>query len=166
MPRMAFVGIVGLVNNMANNIREFTKLYPGIRPKIATLNMFFWLPLVREWIYSLGIVPCSKDSLTNILNYPINKEKSGNYTSNAVVIVIGGVKETLDTKPGVHSIYILKRKGFIKLAIETGCPIVPTYTFGEQDLFPQVLIPHKIKKFELISLFWLAFSTLLVHLPK
>jgi 1-acyl-sn-glycerol-3-phosphate acyltransferase len=44
----------------------------------------------------------------------------------------------LDAHPGTNDIILDKRKGFIRLALLTGTPIVPVFVFGENDLFFQV----------------------------
>lgn len=50
----------------------------------------------------------------------------------------GGAEEALDAHPGSHILTLSKRKGFIKIAIETGAQLVPMYCFGENELFEQV----------------------------
>jgi hypothetical protein len=50
-------------------------------------------------------------------------------------VLVGGEHEQMTAKPGRHEIFIKKRKGFIKLALEYGVPIVPAYAFGETDLY-------------------------------
>jgi len=53
--------------------------------------------------------------------------------NKSVAFIPGGVQEVtlIDiNKPDEIVLYLNKRKGFIKLAIETGTPIVPTFCFG------------------------------------
>ena len=42
-----------------------------------------------------------------------------------VLIIPGGVAECLEMKPGVETIYLRKRFGFVKIAIQTGAQLVP-----------------------------------------
>lgn len=43
----------------------------------------------------------------------------------SVLIFVGGEREQLLTTPGEHTIFLSGRKGFIKLALEYGTPLVP-----------------------------------------
>lgn len=59
------------------------------------------------------------------------------FTSNAVVLVVGGAQEALNARPGCYRICIKNRKGFVKIALETGASLVPVISFGEVDVFDQ-----------------------------
>lgn len=60
----------------------------------------------------LGMFPVSKPSLSHLLS----KRGKG----NAVVIVIGGAAESLASSPGVNTVVMKQRKGFIRVALEYG----------------------------------------------
>jgi hypothetical protein len=75
-------------------------------------------------------------------------------------LLVGGAAESLESYPGRYRLVLRKRKGFIKIALETGTDLVPVFSFGENDLFSSVLISensafrtfqNKIKK-------WLSFG--------
>lgn len=78
------------------------------------------------------------------------------YTSNGVVLVVGGAQEALFSRPGSYRICIKNRKGFIKVALETGASIVPVISFGEVDVYDQP--PNekgtKLRKFQEIYKRW------------
>lgn len=59
-----------------------------------------------------GMVSASKESVSHVLN-----NKGGGHAS---VIVIGGAEESLNAHPGSLTLNILKRKGFIKMALKHG----------------------------------------------
>ncbi|XP_037824412.1 2-acylglycerol O-acyltransferase 2-A-like [Lucilia sericata] len=139
-------GIIGtgISINMGNNIGKWLELFPGIRPKIATLDMHFYIPFMRELFRLWGLVSCSKESLTYYLtrpNDPKSKANKDGFTSNAVAVLVGGAQESLDSHPGRYILTLKNRKGFVKIAIRTGSPIVPTFSFGEVDIFDQVANP-------------------------
>lgn len=109
----------------------FTEMFPGIRSCLAILAGLFRIPLFREYIMSAGLYPVSKASLVHLLS------KSGK--GNAVVIIIGGAAESLSSSPGLNTVVIKQRKGFVKVALEFGADLVPVYSFGENELFQQVI---------------------------
>lgn len=78
------------------------------------------------------------------------------YTSNGVVLVVGGAQEALNARPGSYRIYIKNRKGFIKVALETGASLVPVVSFGEVDVFDQPSNEKgtKLRKFQEIYKRW------------
>lgn len=109
----------------------FPEVFPGIRVSLAILAGLFKIPLFRDYIMSAGLSPVSKPSLVHRLS------KSG--TGNAVVIIIGGAAESLESFPGVNTVVMRQRKGFVRMALEFGADLVPVYSFGENELFRQVI---------------------------
>lgn len=65
----------------------------------------------------------------------ISKYSSGKFTSNGVALLVGGARESMMTKKFTYKIYIKNRKGFVKLAIQSGASIVPVFSFGENDSY-------------------------------
>lgn len=59
------------------------------------------------------------------------------YSLLKVVLVLGGAQEALYARPGNYRLVLKNRKGFVKLAIQTGSPLVPVFSFGEIDIFDQ-----------------------------
>ncbi|XP_076130626.1 diacylglycerol O-acyltransferase 2-like isoform X1 [Alosa pseudoharengus] len=108
----------------------FKEAFPGVTSCLATLGGLFRIPLFRDYIMAAGLYPVSKPSIEHLLT------KCG--TGNAVVIVVGGAEESLTSSPGVNTVVMKNRKGFVKLALEYGADLVPVYSFGENDLFRQV----------------------------
>ncbi|XP_073812549.1 diacylglycerol O-acyltransferase 2-like [Musca autumnalis] len=148
-------GIIGtgVTHNMGNNIGKWLKLYPGIRPKIATLDINFRIPFMREVMRYWGMVSCSKQSLMYHLsksNDPKHPDNRDGFTANAVALVVGGAEESLECHPGRYVLVLKNRKGFVKIAIRSGTPIVPTFSFGEVDIFDQVANPPDslVRKFQ------------------
>lgn len=69
-------------------------------------------PIFRELAMAAGIISVSRDSMEYVLN-----QKDKGY---AVVDLIGGTREVLNTTPSSYHLVLNRRKGFIKLALETG----------------------------------------------
>ncbi|EMP34283.1 Diacylglycerol O-acyltransferase 2 [Chelonia mydas] len=77
------------------------------------------------------VCPVNRDSI----DYILSKNGSG----NAIVIVVGGAAESLNCTPGKNSVTLKNRKGFVKLALRHGADLVPVYSFGENEVYKQVI---------------------------
>ncbi|XP_036450242.1 diacylglycerol O-acyltransferase 2 [Colossoma macropomum] len=121
----------GAFCNFSTEATGFSKKFPGIRPSLATLAGNFRLPLLRDYMMFGGICPVNRNSIDYLL--------SRNGTGNAVVIVVGGAAESLDCAPGLNSVTLKNRKGFVKLALQKGADLVPVYSFGENESYKQVM---------------------------
>ncbi|KAG6361975.1 hypothetical protein INS49_010204 [Diaporthe citri] len=117
----------------------FSDKFPGITNSLLTLDSNFRLPLYREYVFSMGMLSVSKESITNILT---RGGRNGEGMGRAVTIVVGGARESLEAQPRTTRLIINERKGFVKLAMRTGADLVPVMAFGENDLYDQ-LDPHK-----------------------
>ncbi|XP_060768515.1 2-acylglycerol O-acyltransferase 3b [Neoarius graeffei] len=123
---------IGAVSCFTTKAGGFEQVFPGMRSSVAILAGLFRLPIFREYAMLAGLLPVSKESLEYMLS------RTG--VGNAVVIIIGGAEESLASSPGVNTLVIKQRKGFVRLALENGADLVPVYSFGENELFPQVLL--------------------------
>lgn len=65
-----------------------------------------------NWVSFLGACAATKDSIEWLLT----KEGKG----NALILVIGGAAEALDAHPGIASLTLKRRKGFVRLALKHG----------------------------------------------
>ncbi|XP_022380215.1 diacylglycerol O-acyltransferase 2-like protein 6 [Enhydra lutris kenyoni] len=129
-------GIVsyGVFINFATEATGFARIFPAITPSVGTLEWIFWIPIVRDYVMSMGVCPVSGLAL----KYLLTQKASG----NAVVIVVGGAAEALLCQPGASTIYLKERKGFVKLALKTGAYLVPSYSFGENEVHNQEIFPE------------------------
>ncbi|XP_072549644.1 2-acylglycerol O-acyltransferase 3b [Salminus brasiliensis] len=123
---------MGAVSCFSTAVGGFSEAYPGVRSTLAILAGLFRLPVFRDYILLAGMLPVSKESL----GYKLSRTGVG----NAVVIIIGGAEESLASSPGANTVVMKHRKGFVRLALENGADLVPVYSFGENELFPQVVL--------------------------
>ncbi|TKR57498.1 hypothetical protein L596_030753 [Steinernema carpocapsae] len=123
----------GSFTAMATEGAGFGKIFPGITPSLATLDINFWLPLRRDLGLAFGCITASKESIA----YQLTRDKGG----RAVMIVLGGTEEALEAQEHNYSLILKRRKGFVRLALENGAHLVPTYSFGENSLYTQIV--HK-----------------------
>lgn len=127
--------------NYATDTTGFYRLFPGIRSKACTLNFHFIIPFFRELCLGWGLASCASNSVKHMLtssnnpHHPAN-QRDGN-TSTAVVLVVGGAAESLHCRPNNYRLVLKSRKGFCKIALQTGASVVPVLNFGELDLFDQ-----------------------------
>lgn len=128
----------GVFSAFGTNSEKYHQIFPHHQARAATLEQHFLVPFFRDFILSLGGISCSRKGLSYILSKP-----EGGYI---VVLLPGGVAESYKSKPGVYKIVLKSRKGFVKLALRHGSPIVPVISFGETDLFDQIEGP---------TLFWI-----------
>lgn len=62
----------------------------------------------------------------------------GRGMGRAITITVGGSREFNIARPNTMDIVIKIRKGFIRVAVETGAEIVPVLAFGENELFDRI----------------------------
>jgi len=118
---------IGLAGCFLSDTRGYKEMFPGLRPYSLILNDICNAPGMREVIMATGGVTCSEESMDHILS----SEKGG----EAPVLVVGGVREMTLIENDRVELYIMRRKGFVRKALENGASLVPTFTFGENFTF-------------------------------
>ena len=88
--------------------RSFKSLFPGINAHLLTLSAQLILPFYRDYIMSLGVGLVTKKSILSILKH-----------WHSVTIVVGGAHESLLARPGMNRLVLNRRKGFVKIALES-----------------------------------------------
>lgn len=98
----------------------------GIETLFTGADVVQYLPLLRRVLTWWGITPVSAPAMRKNLKRP--------YPQNVLTLLPGGIAEMFY---GVdeEQIVLGKRKGFCKLALETGASIVPCYVFGANQVF-------------------------------
>lgn len=76
------------------------------------ISVMFKFPFWRDFVMAGGVCDVSKESIHHIVT------KNG--TGNAAVIAIGGAAESLDARPGSYTLTLKNRKGFARMALQTG----------------------------------------------
>lgn len=96
------------------------------------------MPVAREIQLAVGICSASANALIKLLtqsNDPDDKSNRDGYTSNAVGLVVGGCREQRISAPYEYKFCLKNRKGFVRIALKTGAPLVPAISFGENDYY-------------------------------
>ena len=91
--------------------------------RTAVASDMLWTPIIAPMLRWLGCIPATKESITRTL-------ASGN-----VIIFPDGIAGAFHSQRHRECIYIQNRKGFIKLALELGAPLVPVFCFGHSQLY-------------------------------
>uniref|UniRef100_A0A6B2L9Z5 Acyltransferase n=1 Tax=Arcella intermedia TaxID=1963864 RepID=A0A6B2L9Z5_9EUKA len=124
---------VGCFITFGTNATGFKELFPGITSSLCTLPAQFFTPFWREILLYLGV----RDSNMKSCLYGLSRGPG-----SAITLVVGGAQESLYSKPGTAELCLLKRKGFVKVALTTGSSLVPVFGFGETDIWDQVPNPE------------------------
>lgn len=72
-----------------------------------------------------------RDAGRESIRWLLTKEGVG----NMVVLLPGGVQEIRYAEQNKFKLKLESRKGFIRLAMETGSSLVPILSFGENDIY-------------------------------
>ncbi|XP_034253646.1 2-acylglycerol O-acyltransferase 1-like [Thrips palmi] len=125
-------GVIGLgvVCSFSTDAVGVRKLFPGTTPNLVTLRHGFIVPFLREMLLSQGIISAAESSLRCALSDP----RGG----RLVLLVVGGAREAQLSEPGHYRIVLRRRKGFVRLALQQGVPLVPVFTFNEHRVLSQV----------------------------
>ena len=101
--------------------------HPNYRANHAvTLPFYHYFPVIGDIMRHLGSIPSDSGSITKTLR-----------KGESVSVMLGGVREML-TAEGKHmKLYIRNRTGIFRIALDTGTPLVPVLTYGENELFPR-----------------------------
>ncbi|XP_006908582.1 acyl-CoA wax alcohol acyltransferase 1 [Pteropus alecto] len=134
----------GAFCNFCTEATGFSKIFPGITPHLATLSWFFKIPLIREYIMAKGVCSVSEPTIDYLLSHG---------PGNLVGIVVGGVAEALQSVPNTTTLLLRKHKGFVRIALQRGAHLVPTFTFGENEVYDQVLFHKDSRTYKFQSYF-------------
>jgi len=102
---------------------------PGLDFHLCTLPTNFTIPFIREIVAFLGVIDSSRRAIARQL-----RAKGA-----AVVLVVGGAREALDTHGATkQKVTLYPRKGFVREALLAGAQLVPCFCFGEAEVYSTV----------------------------
>jgi len=112
-------------------------LFPDIPIRSVAADAVFSIPVAREAAIAIGGISASRRSCRNAL-----------LQGNSLAILVGGSEEMLESEPNSTDevLVINPRRGFIRLALEYGCHLVPCYCFGANELYHQITWGKSIRK--------------------
>lgn len=86
----------------------------------------------------VGCASASASSLTALLNQsndPNDESNCDGFSANAVGLIVGGAEESFHTRTNSYKFVLKNRKGFVKIALKTGAALVPSISFGENNVY-------------------------------
>lgn len=86
--------------------------------------MFMWIPGLHHLWRFMGGSPVSRQSIDAHLA-----------AGRSLCITPGGVSEALRVSHAEEVLYLRRRYGFVKAAARRGVAIVPTFAFGQRDVY-------------------------------
>lgn len=120
---------------------NLSSLLPGITVHPQTLKINFFIPFWRELSILTGFGDASADCIRRTL-------RAG--PGESVVLVVGGAQESVLARPHTNDLTLRGRRGFVRIALEEGAPLVPVYAFGENDVYrvPRIARSERWKRVE------------------
>lgn len=120
---ISFVGILSAVYNIQKHATNPTTIrHRRLLPPTAVASALLNTPILKHVLGIFGLISASKDSMQRTL------KKKG--VDGTIVLYVGGMAELFLSCHQEEKLYLLKRKGFIKLALQEGIDVVPIYLFG------------------------------------
>ncbi|XQJ27633.1 diacylglycerol acyltransferase, putative [Leishmania guyanensis] len=116
----------GAIINFGLDQNDASKMLNGITIHLQTLGINLYIPLWRQLAIWAGCGDASASCIRKTL-------RSG--PGQSIMLVVGGAEESLMAKPNRNDLLLFKRKGFIKIALQEGTPLVPVYGFGENNVY-------------------------------
>ncbi|EDQ88945.1 uncharacterized protein MONBRDRAFT_25681 [Monosiga brevicollis MX1] len=103
---------------------QMKELFPHLKYRTLAATFCFYTPLYRDMLLFGGVVDAARYSARRILS-----------KGYSLALVPGGATEALYCYPDRDVVYLKKRRGFVKLALQSGASLVPVFSFNENNTY-------------------------------
>lgn len=125
----------GPCTNFVTDSNGLSKELPGLRVHLQAVAANEKIPFWCERLCAAGMGDTSKKCILQTLD-------PNGAPGESVVVVLGGAEESMLARPGTCDLVLAKRKGFVKLALQVGSPLVPVFNFGENEVYENLTPGH------------------------
>lgn len=124
-------GVFNLSNffHIGTSYTNWPVLKTPIKP--SAINFLSYMPFGLEIFEQFNAIPAEYFSMKKALE------------SNSITVAPGGMREMLYKDSAILS----KRRGIFKMALETGTPLVPIISKGEESLYSIIEVPQWIQDY-------------------
>ena len=133
--RAVLVGNHGILPVDALLLQYAIKESLGRWPRGLTDRRIFRIPFLRQIFMDLGIVLAHPDTGQALLEQ-----------EEIVTIMPGGSREAFKPSRERYQLMWKRRKGFVRLAIQTGSPIIPAVCIGNDELYHVFLDGYELSE--------------------
>ena len=104
----------------------------------AVASVLLKTPILKNVMGIFGLMDASSASLRKHFKASSDRGDKEDLAGRSVVIYVGGIAELFKSSRKEERLYLSKRKGFIKLALQENVDIIPVYLFGNTSVLTVV----------------------------
>ena len=106
-------------------------IFRELRVSIIAASVLFYVPIVREYLLLFGVREATRENIVALV-------KDG----RIVALNPGGIWEQVHTRHDQEQVFAQNRRGFIRIALELGIPLLPMYGKKRRHRLPSHILHH------------------------